>query len=225
METLTYYEILSLQQANRQFYLDLIIAIVTFISVLLFYIDYRSRKSKERAEKSINIAEEFANSIIPKLSIIFGYFEKTKLNKMLNTVKFINFTDFDADELLELYSEDIINNYKEILSKNKTIVLDNKNVNIEDVIILTLNQLEHMCMYISTKVADERYIYNSLHQQFLKAISLLYISISLINTDNKDKYYTNIIEVFNIWKNKYIKCEKKERKVKKKLKPSIQKIK
>ena len=88
-----------------------------------------------------------------------------------------------------------------------------------------------MCMYISTRVADEKYIYNSLHQQFLKAISLLYISISLVNTDNKDKNYTNIITVFNIWKDKYIKLEKKEQKIqlkqkrlKEKSKPQIPKV-
>lgn len=80
-------------------------------------------------------------------------------------------------------------------------------------------------MYISARVADEKYIYNSLHQQFLKAISLLYISISLANTDNKDKYYTNIIEVFNIWKTKYIQSDNKEKKLKKKLNPSTPKIK
>ena len=46
----------------------------------------------------------------------------------------------------------------------------------------------------------------------------------LINTNNKDKYYTNIIAVFNLWKKKYIKASKKEKKIKKKLKPQTPKI-
>lgn len=225
MESLTYFEEISIQQSNRDFYLNLIVALVTFISVLLFYIDYRNRKNKERAEKSINIAEQFANSIIPKLSIIFGVFEKFGLYKILEEVKFINFTDFDIDELNELYSQESIQKYQELLSKNSHILINDKKVDVEDLMVTTLNQLEHMCMYISTKVADEKYIYNSLHQQFFKAISFLYISISLTNINNKDKYYTNIIEVFNIWKSKYIKYDKKEKKMKKKLKPSLHKIK
>ena len=81
-----------------------------------------------------------------------------------------------------------------------------------------------MCMNIVTKVADEKYIYNSLHQQFIRVINLLYIHISLTNTDNKNKYYTNIIYVYNIWKDKYIKAEEKEKKLKKKMKPRISKI-
>ena len=68
---LTYYEYLSLQQGERNFWLSLILGVITFISVLLFYIDYRNRKNKERAEKSIKIAEQFANEIIIPLSAIY----------------------------------------------------------------------------------------------------------------------------------------------------------
>lgn len=86
MENLTYYEILSVNQTNRQFYLDLIVVLITFVSAFLVYIDYRNRKNKDRAEKSINIAEEFAEDIIPKLSVIFGFFQKTQLDKIVNEV-------------------------------------------------------------------------------------------------------------------------------------------
>lgn len=96
--------------------------------------------------------------------------------------------------------------------------------NIRAIICDTLNNLEYMCMYIATNVADEKCIYNSLHQQFLKAIALLYFEISFTNTDNKDKYYTNIIHVYNLWKAKYIKATKKEDKYKKKQKKMKKKI-
>lgn len=218
------FEILTIQQANKDFILSVIVAIVSFVSVLLIYLDYRNRKSKERAEKSIEIAKEFAKSIVPKVSFLYNSFESINLDKIVNNVKFINFTDFDYGELHELYSKDDIDKYQQILNSNKGILFNDKNIDLEGFIVLLLNELEHMSMYISTKVADEKYIYNSLHQQFLKTISLLYISISLINLDNKDKYYTNIIEVFNLWKDKYIKFEKKEKKLKKKMKPQIHKI-
>ena len=106
-----------------------------------------------------------------------------------------------------------------------TVTIDDKSISLATLIMETLNELEYISMYISTNVADEKYIYNSLHQQFFKAISLLYISISLINTDVKDKYFTNIIKVLDIWKKKYIKHEKKEMKFKKKLNPKMPKIK
>lgn len=223
MDTLTYFEKITLQQADREFWLNVILATITFISVLLFYIDYKNRKDKERAEKSIKIAEQFANSLIPKLSIICNIFEKTKLENALNRVKFIQFENFDKDELEELYKKEEIDFYNKTISG--TVTIDGKSISLATLIMETLNELEYISMYISTNVADEKYIYNSLHQQFFKAISLLYISISLINTDVKDKYFTNIIKVLDIWKKKYIKHEKKEMKFKKKLNPKMPKIK
>lgn len=215
---LTYYEFLSLQQGERNFWLSLILGVITFISVLLFYIDYRNRKNKERAEKSIKIAEQFAKEIIIPLSAIYHAFEQFGIDKLVQKVKFIDFEDFDIEELKTIYSSEDISMYKKLLD-----ACDQEN-NITSICCIILNNLEHMCMNISSKVADEKYIYNSLHQQFFKAIALLYFQISLINIDNKDKYYTNIIYVYNIWKQKYIKAEKKEKKLKRKMKPRISKI-
>lgn len=215
---LTYYEYLSLQQGERNFWLSLILGVITFISVLLFYIDYRNRKNKEHAEKSIKIAEQFANEIIIPLSAIYHAFEQFGIDKLVQKVKFIDFEDFDIEELKTIYSSEDISMYKELLETC------NQENNITSICCIILNNLEHMCMNISSKVADEKYIYNSLHQQFFKAIALLYFQISLINIDNKDKYYTNIIYVYNIWKQKYIKAEKREKKLKRKMKPRISKI-
>lgn len=229
MDTLTYYEQITIQQADRQFLLDLIIGILTLVSVGLVYLDYRNRKNKERAEKSIIIAEEFAQNIIPKLALLHKFFEDKKLIKIVNKHKFLKFSDFDVEELNELYTKEEISEYQETLNKNRYILVtdytnENKKIDFEEYNITLLNELEHMCMYISTKVADEKYIYNSLHQQFFKSISLLYIFISLINTDTKDKYYTNLIHVYNLWTKKYIKITNKEEKFKKKQKKKKQKL-
>lgn len=221
---LSAFEQITIEQNNRDFWLNVIVAIIAFVSLLLVYIDYRNRKNKERAEKSITIAEEFAQSIIPKVSILFKHFESTKLMDITNKVKFINFSDFDSDELKELYSKEDIKKYQQIIIDNHTFKINNKDVDLSGFITSILNELEHMCMYITTKVADEKYIYNSLHQQFFKAISTVYFHICFTNTNNKDKYYTNVIAVFNLWKKKYIKVSKKEKKIKKKLKPQTPKI-
>lgn len=218
------YEQLSLYYNKQSNIIAIVVGLVTFLSLFAFYIDYRYRKNKERAEKSINLAEEFAKSIVPKLAIIYNYFENSMLDKIISQVKFTRFIDFDSQEAHELYLPEDIKKYKDILLKNNIIEIDNKKINIEDLIILILNELEHMCMYISTKVADGKYIYNSLHQQFFKSISLLYMSISLININNKDKYYTNIIHVYNLWVKKYIKYDNKEKKFKDKLKPKNPRI-
>lgn len=208
------YERICIEQANRDYRLNVIMFIVTFVSVLLVYLDYRNRKSKESAEKSISIAETFAKQIIEKLSIIHAYFEASKLTELTDKCQFLYFSNFDTEELKNLYSQEVIDNYVHILSTiNVDVEIGNKTESLKSIICETLNELEYLCMYITTKVADEKYIYNSLHQQFLKTIAVLYIEISLSNTDSKDKYYTNVISVFNLWKKKYYKAEKKEKRL------------
>lgn len=213
------FEILSLQQENNAFLLSVIVAVVSFVSAFIVYLDYRHRKRKERAEKSIEIAKDFALNIVDPLSKIHTFFKQYKIDKILNKVSFLELSDFDCEELKDLYDVKDILEYKKIINENK---IDENSI--KNIICDVLNSLEYDCMYIVTKVADDKYIYNSLHQQFLKTIALLYLEISLINVDNKDKYYTNIIHVYNLWKNKYIKSIKRENKILKKQKKLKKKL-
>lgn len=67
-----------------------------------------------------------------------------------------------------------------------------------------LNDLEYICMNISSQAAGSTYIYQSLHQVFLRTIRNLYAEISIRN-DKKccDKFYTNIIHVYKNWTSIY----------------------
>ena len=66
-----------------------------------------------------------------------------------------------------------------------------------------LNKLEYLCMDISSKAADSKFIYQSLHQMFLRSIRNLYFEISIHNINSVDKLFTNIIYVYNEWRNMY----------------------
>lgn len=74
----------------------------------------------------------------------------------------------------------------------------------------TLNQLEAFSMYFNNGVADEEVVYQSLHQSFFATVKLLYIEIASKNQTGKDKYYTNIIQLYNRWNERYEKEVKKE---------------
>lgn len=67
----------------------------------------------------------------------------------------------------------------------------------------TLNTLEYFCMYFNSGVADEETVYQSLHQSFLAMVKILYFSIASKNESGKDKYFTNIIELYNNWAYRY----------------------
>ena len=58
-------------------------------------------------------------------------------------------------------------------------------------------------------VADEKLLYQSLHQTFLAEVQLLYLQISIVNKSSEDKYYTNTIWLFEKWKKRLMKYRAK----------------
>lgn len=76
---------------------------------------------------------------------------------------------------------------------------------ISDVISKLLNKLEWFSMNCKYGVADEKLIYQSLHQTFFSTIWMLYFYICRVNDSNEDKFYTNIIWLFDLWFERFCK--------------------
>lgn len=99
----------------------------------------------------------------------------------------------------------------------KLFILDNASLPfLFDVLVCdVLNELEYLCMFLSSQVAGSKYVYQSLHQVFLRTVRALAVEISISNNKSySDKYYTNLISVYNEWKSLYAKGLKKENKLK-----------
>lgn len=94
-----------------------------------------------------------------------------------------------------------------------------------NIMVSTLNSLEYFCMSFNNGIADEETIYQSLHQSFLGIVKLLYFKIADINLTGKDKYYTNIISLFNKWAARHAHQEKTELEYKRKIPHKKDKIK
>jgi len=92
-------------------------------------------------------------------------------------------------------NDDVLNKYNYYQNKYRTEFVTE--------VAKVLNQLEYFCMNFNSGIANEKIIYQSLHQTFLSTIKLLYFKISIINITGKDKYYTNIISLYNEWSNRY----------------------
>lgn len=121
------------------------------------------------------------------------------------------------------------NDFKDLTKNNKhypeteaklLFVLDNSclpfhfNTLVSDV----LNELEYLCMNLSSQAAGSKYVYQSLHQVFLRTVRLLCVQIALSNNKSySDKYYTNIIHIYNEWSNLYLQNLKKEEKLRDKV--------
>lgn len=62
-----------------------------------------------------------------------------------------------------------------------------------------LNDLEFFAMHFTHNSADESVVFQSLHQTYIHIVKTLYYNMSKCNKPSEGKYYTNIIELYEIW--------------------------
>ena len=222
---------------NIYTFLGIIVIIITAIWAM-FQFD-KSKKEKQQ-EKASEISYKFSDNIVKKLCIICCVLQEEDFIK--NNVLTLNpfeIKDFDFDELSQKVKNpyELIDQYKNLISDEKInqkytsiykeiLSIDEQSKMPPQFQILisdTLNELESICMDISSTIAGSQFIYPSLHQMFLDTIHILYLHICSNNPSEKvmvDKYYTNLIYVFNEWN----KIRKKDIQKKERVKNKIEKI-
>lgn len=235
-----------LSLGNIYTFLGIIVIIITAMWAMFQY--DKSKKEKQQ-EKASLIAKRFSSGLLKDLAIISSVLSDEQFIKDNSLSIDMNFLeDFNIFELSEIFGESttkIIEDYKklinssEIQKKYKTFLKDHYEESefqgfpskFTALIENSLNELEYLCMDITSSAADSKYIYQSLHQIFLRTIHILYIYISSLNGDNIDTYYTNIINVYKLWINfrkidekKLIKTRNKILKLENKSKREIKKL-
>ena len=101
-----------------------------------------------------------------------------------------------------------INNFIVELKKtgkegNITIALDKNKIAcsfMSKLIDEVLNNMEYFAMHFTHGTADESVVYQSLHQTYLDMVLVYYYYIANLNTEASEKYYTNVITLFEIWR-------------------------
>lgn len=232
---------------------------LTFYTILSFVIggffalfQYDKSNKKKQQEKGSDIFYRFSDKIVTKLSVIGCVLKNNKfIKENVLSLDPYRFVYFDTDELLNdlkipkikleeckevILSEEVNNKYKEACEKILSPLEKEEFPPTFDILISnTLNELEAVCMDISSTVAGSQFIYSSLHQIFLDTVHILYFHICIINDSRKvlvDRYYINLIYVFNEWNNirhedklKKVKIEKKIENINKKKEREINKAK
>lgn len=169
---------------------------------------------------------------------VFKNFDRTEMSDIYNNedllfikLKQILFSEDTQKKYIDLLKENIgIKSNDSKIEYKDIFILDNSNMPVlfSELVSSVLNQLEYISMYIASQSAGSKYVYQSLHQIFLKTVKLLAPIIALQNKDYSDKYYTNIIYVYNEWSNlrqQNLKKEiKKKDKANKILNPKIKTI-
>ncbi len=125
-------------------------------------------------------------------------------------------TKYEYKQKYEKVEDPKSNNKEKFFTTNeakKLFVLDNATLpfHFSSLVDDALNNLEYVCMNISSHAAGSTFIYQSLHQMFFDTVNTLAFEISIRN-DGKysDKFYTNIIYVYNEWQKLYKKSRKVE---------------
>lgn len=152
-------------------------------------IEEKSDKEKESYIESI-LKEKYSKEEITNLKekkMLFEEFEKYCLN---NNIK----EKIDKAYIREYSDEDA----------RQLFILDNKYLPFifSRLVSEVLNELEYICMYISSQSAGSYFVYQSIHQIFLRTVKAAALNIAYTNKNYSDKYYTNIIHVYKEWYNK-----------------------
>lgn len=203
--------------------------------VTAFWSIYQFTKSKilKQQEKASEIAQDFSDNLIERMGLISDVLmpnqEVQNMIKKLDTSKL---TQFTVVEMLEIMNDEkCFEKFHKIINSKRTQKRYNETLNsrynkIEKekfdsyfplLIENTLNKLEAICINISSQAAGSQFIYESLHQMFLSTVEILSIRISSSNANNVDKYYVNIISVYNMWNLQKQKDIKKLNKTNKKI--------
>lgn len=215
-------------------------AIITLISVIIATLVYEYQRNEKKKDKAFQIAKQYATDIIPTgrfINQVLSSIEATQYTKVF-AEKMKTFDNAELCSLLNEQSLDIQGYYRLFEKINSDIIqlcMVKSGININIKICYTtieeqdettkkelyaiffkkfvmdfLNNLESLAMLLKYNLADEKIIYQSLHQTFLAYMSNLYYFIAEENYLNDSRYYENIIWLYRLWKKRECKQRKKE---------------
>lgn len=134
-------------------------------------------------------------------------FKADQINKMANKLKSVDLIE-TVQRLSEIYSTENNRFGRKIIVLHEGEVRSFQSVNksrvyeefINNTVMETLNNLEYFALHFVYGTADKYVVYQSLHVTYLDIVRLLYYNIAMNNNTGEQKFYTNVIELFNIWK-------------------------
>lgn len=140
---------------------------------------------------------------------LYTFLENEDINSLKEIQKSDNFflAVINANAIYNLgLSQDLIELYK----KNSQLSpLEEKifSTFLGKLITRVLNNMEFFSLHFTHNVADESVVYKSLHQTYIDIVQMFYYHIAKLNPMSTTKFFTNIIELYEIWNNRSIKDE------------------
>jgi len=224
--------------------LNLVLLIVTGVSVYYAFRAYHHQKERAKKDVACELARYYAHDIIQRFTFLSYTITQCGITQQVkNLFALEKLKDFSLSERNRLLQE---NGYspsqietvsKELITLDPWIIyqgmirnakseeerhtlaaeyLETSDINARpivknsDLLLSTfvdevnslLNDLEWFAMSCHYGLADEEMLYQSLHSTFLSQIWMLYNQICLYNYSNEDRLFTNVIWLFNLWRDR-----------------------
>lgn len=203
----------------------------TLVAVLQYYLSSHSKivqNQTERVQKSIDLAQYYKENILLQFSVVRDVYNKCHVIEKLSS-KTIYFSEFDYEEMMQLFSESEIKEIKSIQESQEFVdaiiqvaeafslniagyKFDNGKVLFNRAKLMTdfsskyimdlMNSMELFAMYFTHNVADESVVYESLYPTYLEMCRILYIDIAQCSEPGKAQLYRNITMLYNCWTEK-----------------------
>jgi hypothetical protein len=136
-----------------------------------------------------------------------------KIKKILDSDDFLSAVAYVNDRLgLNVPGQEtiVIDSNSNEISKIKIDKFKTCDYFLNEIVIETLNNMEYFSMHFTHNTADDSVVYQSLHSSYIDITRLLYYNIAKKNETGHNKYFTNIIELYNLWVTKSNKQSQKE---------------
>lgn len=225
LETENYVQVIRFFGITLQNWGTLLAIFGTLFTLIWAMFQYDKQLSRFQQEKSYEVAKIFSTELIMKTDIIGSILATYEpLKEIYQKIDFDRLKSFDKYEMLHItndekifqkfddifYSQELNFYFHEFVIENFPDMKINKKTKFSFFVTGTMNELEAVSINIASNAAGMDYLYPSLHQALLPFIQQISLNIAKINGGYTYKYYINIIEVYNNWKELRDKESKKE---------------
>lgn len=162
---------------------------------------YCKQKKLNRISDAIDIAKYFATDLVDMSGFICALFHGNScihdiIEKHLEDIK--NAKYFTRQKYFDMFTEDERKMYDDFL-KMQIHIGGERHVHLGKMIQDIANELEHCSIRFNSGLADDKAVYQSMHQVIFELFPYMYPYICRINENAADQYYTNLCELYIRW--------------------------
>jgi len=192
-----------------------VVGVVGLIGLYLAKKEFNYKIKKDSIQRAVELTQYYIKEILPAQSEFNTLFKGSQYETEMKKFNQDEFCNFDLVEMRKIIMqnhagesfEQVIANISKFLGNalNKKVEIKDKDGKTVQTMVSRfelddyVNNLEYFAMNFVTGIADKETVYRALHQTYLATVRNVYFVISFQNDHPKDKFFNNIIELYQEW--------------------------